>query len=229
MRAAEELRSARIFRALARSARIAGMPEPWPTRMRSAVYDELRHTRLCIDTGRRLGARAPRYDATPVQRRLGALPDPIGRATALLLIEVAIGETISTYLFRASRRTAKEPLTVAALGSIVGDEIRHQRLGWSALAALWPMLGASRRMAAQREAAQGLAACEKQVVVPAMQWLKSGKPFEDAYATLGVLHPETRIETFYATVENLVLPRLSRLGLDGPLAWQNRYRQRGMG
>jgi hypothetical protein len=57
-----------------------------------------------------------------------------------------------------------------------------------------------------------------------MGWLEKGRPFDPAYAALGVLHPEARIEAFYAAVETLVLPRLTYLGIDGALAWKNRYR-----
>jgi hypothetical protein len=224
MRAAEELRSALIFRALARASRDAAMPGPWPVRFAVAVRDEIRHARLCAAVGARLGAPAPRYDARPVRARLAGLREPLLRTASLLLVEVAMGETISTYLFRAGRRGAAEPLTRAALGAILADEIRHQRLGWQALAALWPQLSDPVRGAVQREAARGLAAAEQQNARPAMLWLKSGQRFDPAYGALGVLDPEARIEAFYFAVERFVVPRLTRLGLDGPLAWQNRYR-----
>ncbi len=224
MRAAEELRSAWVFRALARAARIARVPEPWPTRFAEAVRDEVRHARLCVAIGNQLGAPRPEYDASPVRARLARLPEPILRTAALLLVEVAIGETISMYLFRAGRRSATEPLTQTALGVILSDEVRHQRLGWTGLASLWPMLTATQRMAVQSEAARGLGACEQQTALPAMLWLQKGPAFDPAYAALGVLHPEARVEAFYTAVERLVLPRLTRVGLDGPLAWKNRYR-----
>jgi hypothetical protein len=159
-----------------------------------------------------------------VRARLAGLPDALTRTAALLLVEVAMGETISMYMFRACRRAAVEPLTRAALGHIVADEVRHQRLGWTGLGALWPALPESLRADLQREAARGLAGCEKQTARPAMVWLQKGHPFDDAYAALGVLHPEVRVEAFYAAVERLVIPRLTRIGLDGPLAWERRYR-----
>ena len=118
MRAAEELRSALIFRALARAARAARMVEPWPSRFGATVRDELRHARLCATVGARLGAAAPRYDARPVRARLAGLPDPYLRAASLLLVEVAMGETISMYMFRAGRRSAIEPLTRSALSAV---------------------------------------------------------------------------------------------------------------
>jgi hypothetical protein len=227
MRAAQELRSALVFRALARAARMAQFPEPWPSRFDSAVRDELRHTRLCATIGARLGASPPAYDAAPVRERLAALPDARLRAISLLLVEVAIGETISMYLFRAGRRAAIEPLTRAALGAIAVDEVRHQRLGWSSLGAIWPSLDESLRDWMQAEAARGLAGCEQSTAAPAMLWLKEGRRFDPAYGALGVLDPEVRVETFYAAVERLVVPRLTRLGLDGARAWSDRYRASG--
>ncbi len=224
MRAAEELRSALIFRALARASNQAGMPEPWPGRFASAVKDELRHARLCATVGQKLQAEPPRYDPTPVRMRLASLPDPQTRAAGLLLVEVAIGETISMCLFRAGRRAAVEPLTREALASILRDEARHQRLGWTGFACLWDMLPDPSRETARLEAARGLGACERQIA-PALQWLQKRLPFDPAYAALGVLHPEVRVETFYWAVERLVLPRLTRLGIDGTHAWQHRYRE----
>jgi len=224
MRAAEELRSALVFRALSLAARASKMPEPWPARFADASRDEVRHARLCATVADRLGAGQPRYDASPVSRRIEALPDPALRCASLLLVEVAIGETISMCLFRAGRRSAIEPLTRAALSLILRDEARHQRLGWTGFASLWPMLSGPLRAATQREAARGLAGCERQIAAPAMQWLQLRQPFDPAYAALGVLHPEVRVETFYWAVERLVLPRLARIGIDGQRAWTGRYR-----
>jgi hypothetical protein len=224
MRAAEELRSAGIFRSLAWASRTVGIPHPWPARFAAAVRDEVRHARLCVHVGARLGAPPPVYDARPVRARLARLPDPLMRTVSLLLVEVAIGETISMYMFRAGRRSAVEPLTRAALGEILRDEVRHQKLGWMGLASLWPTLSEALRAQVQREAAHGLAACEQQTARPAMLWLKRREPFHPEYAALGVLHPEARVEAFYGAIERLVVPRLTRIGLDGPDAWQNRYR-----
>jgi len=224
MRAAEELRSAMIFRALRSAAHAAGVAEPWASRFGDACRDEVRHTRLCAEVGRRLGAPPPRYDARPVRARLAALREPRLRTAVLLVVEVAMGETISTSLFRAGRRSAVEPLTRAALTSIVADEVRHQQLGWRGMAALWPKLSDRERAAVQREVSTGLAAFEQHNAVPALRRLERGDPFDPAHASLGVLAPEARVEAFYTAVERFVVPRLSKLGLDGPGAWSGRYR-----
>lgn len=138
----------------------------------------------------------------------------------------AAEELRSALILRALARAARAaaPLARAALGAILHDEVRHQRLGWTALGAAWPALSTEQRAVLQREAAAGLAACERQTAVPALRWLEAGRAFDPAYAALGVLHPELRVETFYKAVERLVVPRLTRLGLDGERAWSERYR-----
>jgi len=224
MRAAEELRSALIFRALAQASARSPIAAAWTARFLSAARDEIFHARLCAAIGARLGADRPRYDAGPVRARLAPLAEPTARACALTLIEVAIGETISLAMFRAGRRAAREPLTRAALERILVDEVRHQRLGWSAIFEWWSALDARRRQALQEEARRALAAMERQIAAPALQRLEAGTAFEPAHADLGVLAPEARVEAFYAAVERLVVPRLTRLGIDGARAWQDRYR-----
>ena len=226
MRAAEELRSALVFRAAHRAARAVGgaLWAGFGATLARTVGDELRHARLCLTVGAALGAPPPVWDRTPLRARLTALPAPRVRAGALLLVEAAIGETVSSLLFRAGRRAAVEPLTRAALSSILGDEVRHARLGWAALAALWPALELPERAALQGEAAAGLGGLERAIALPALRRLDAGERFNPAHAALGVLAPEARVEAFYQAVERLVLPRLSRLGLDGEAAWRERYR-----
>jgi hypothetical protein len=225
MRAGEELRSALIFRALARAAGAAKLPEAWTKAFAGMVIDEVGHARLCAEVGFRLGAGEPHYDARPVRARLAGLTDPMGRTTAILLVEAAMGETLSMALFRAGRRAATEPLTRAALSAILGDEVRHQRNGWTGIGALWPTLSGLQREALQIEATNGFAAFERQVAVPALRRLDAGEPFDPAFAALGVLAPEARVDAFYRAIEHLVVPRLTALGLDGARAWSERYRR----
>jgi hypothetical protein len=223
MRTAEELRSARVYRALARACRPV-MPEPWPARFDEVVREELAHARLCEAVGRRLGAAPAVHDPSRVQARLADLVDDEARTIALLAVEVAMGETVSMTMFRAGRRDATEPLTRYALDAIVRDETRHQQLGWDGLEALLPLLSEPRREALDLELARSLGAFERQIALPVLKRLESGEPFDPAYAALGVIAPESRVEAFYDSIEKLVIPHLARLGLDGQRAWDRRYR-----
>jgi hypothetical protein len=216
MRAAEELRSALIYRALAAASRTA-LPA-FADRFATVMHEEVGHARLCAHVGDRLGMPPPRYDAQPVRARLARVADPHARTVALVVGEVAIGETISMTMFRESRRATTEPLTRAAIESILADESRHQQLGWDALATLGD------GDAVYREATLALAASEQQIAVPALRFLEAGEAFDPAWAALGVVEPSRRVEAFYAGVEQLVIPRLTALGIDGARAWTERYR-----
>ena len=215
MRAAEELRSALIYRALA-AASCTALPA-FTQRFVCVMHDEIGHARLCARITARLGMQRPTYDASPVRARLAPLTDSTTRTIALATSEVAIGETISMAMFRESRRATTEPLAHAAITSMLADEARHHQLGWDALAALGP----SDTM--QREATAALASSEQQIAVPALRFLERGDAFDPAWAALGVIHPERRVEAFYNAVEKLVVPRLTELGLDGAGAWARRY------
>jgi hypothetical protein len=216
LRAAEELRSALIFRALAQASGRSPICAAWREQFVAAAHDEVFHAKLCAEIGARWGA-------PPVRARLAPLADPIHRASALALVEVAIGETISLALFRAGRRAAREPLARAGLERILVDEVRHQRLGWAAVTAWWPALDPSQREALQEQARMALGGMEQQIAAPALRRLEANVGFDPRYAELGVLAPESRVDAFYAAVERLVIPRLTRLGLDGAGAWRDRY------
>lgn len=218
LRAAEELRSALIFRALAHASARAPITAAWTRQFQSAAQDEIAHARLCAAVGARLGAEPPRWNAQPVHARLASMTEPLFRAAALTLVEVAIGETISMTLFRAGRRGTTEPLSLAALESILADEVRHQLLGWEALAALTP------DEALQHEASRALALSEQQIALPALRRLEANEPFDPTLAALGVLPPAIRVDAFYLAIESLVIPHLTRAGLDGARAWADRYR-----
>jgi len=120
-------------------------------------------------------------------------------------------------MFRESRRAATHVRSRGAFAAIVADESRHQQLGWDALAALGPS------ELVTREAARALAASEQQIARPALCFLERGERFEPAWAEYGVIEPARRVEAFYAAVEQLVVPRLDRLGVDGTRAWADRY------
>ena len=223
MRAAEELRSALIFRALTRAARDAGMPEPWPTRFASAVRDELRHARLCAALGERLRVEPPGTIRGPCVRGSRACPShgpgrprscwarsPSARRSPCVCSARRERPPSSRSRARCSRRSsATKHATSVSDGRAslaCGTCSRRQR---------------ARRHDTRRRGAWARASAE---ITPALQWLQKRLPFDPAYAALGVLDPEVRVETFYFAVERLVLPRLTRLGIDGPTAWQNRYR-----
>lgn len=189
MKCAEELRSALVFRALRDAARRLGAAyAPLAADAARIAREELRHARLCHDAGVALAATAVTHDCAPVARRLAGLAEPPRRLLGLLLIEVAVGETVSAALFAAGRRGAREPLTRTALGIILHDEIGHARFGWAALARVLPAFSGEREWLGG-ELRRGLADLEQSVAAPALRRLEAGEPFDPALSELGVLAP----------------------------------------
>jgi hypothetical protein len=222
MRAAEEQRSAQIFEAAAAAAASIGEARLAEV-LEGVARDEQRHVALCVEVGDALGAAPPAFDDAPVEQRLGALPTARRRLASLLLVEAAIGETISSALFRAGRRATTEPCAHGALTAILTDEIRHARIGWEALRDLWPRLDAVERDRLRDDAAAALGGLEQQIALPALQRIEAATPFDPSCAAQGVLSPEARVEAFYDALERHVLPRLTALGIDGDHAWSTRY------
>jgi hypothetical protein len=205
-RAAEELRSALLFRALAHAARTAGEPfAAWEHPVWHIVRDQLRHARLCAEVGASLGAEPPRHDAAAARARLAWLATPRRRAAHLLLVEFAVGETVAMAIYRARRRAAREPLTHDVLSSILTDQAHHAHVGWAALAACWPALDENERVELRDDLTRSLAALEVEL---------AAMPDDPELAPLGVLTRETRLGAFHDAVERQVRPQLATLGLD---------------
>ncbi len=224
MKAAEEFRSASIYAALASAATHAGLPLDLVALVASTSVDELRHAALCLEVARALGDATPIEASMDVVRSRTAKDRPRALALELLLVEVAMGETVSCALFRAGRDGTTEPLVRAALSSILRDEARHARSGWEALSALRGELDQADLEALQREATAQLGLMEQSMALPSLRRLEANEPFDAKLALLGVLAPERRVQAFYAAIEGSVCPRLDRLGLDGKRAWAERYR-----
>jgi hypothetical protein len=159
-----------------------------------------------------------------VARRTAMHDDERARALSIILVEGAMGETISSALFNAGRHATTEPCSRAALSHIARDEARHARRFWESLWALEPELDERDHEGLVESARMALGELEKGVV-PALRRLEAGEPFDPALGQLGLLDPERRVEAFYHSLETAVRPRLRRLGIDDDKAWRERYRK----
>jgi hypothetical protein len=220
LRAEEEHRSAAIFSALGAAVVVEGFALDLVGLVSGTVVDELRHAALCGELAQRFAASTPRVRMARVKRRIESRPEPRLRALSILLIEGAVGETLSSALFNAGRHATIEPCSRAALAHIARDEARHARRFWEALATL--TLDDADLARLQEEVRQAFAHLE-QGVVPSLRRLEAGEPFDPALAQLGVLAPERRVDAFYHALEVAVRPRLLHLGLDDARAWRDRY------
>jgi hypothetical protein len=223
MKAAQELCSAAVFAELQRLAIVCALPLELASVLADAARDELLHAELCARVAEMLGARADRVEVRPVEARLNAFPDKRQRLLALLLVEVAIGETLSCSFFRAAAARSVEPLTRFALSAILRDEARHARLGWQALAVLRPSLSEAETQFLVDELHRQLGPIEQSMAVPSLRRLESETSFDAGLEALGVLSPGIRVEAFYRAMEVQVLPALDALGLGGRDVWRSRY------
>jgi hypothetical protein len=226
MKAAQELRSAAVFAELQRLAIVCALPLELASVLADAARDELLHAELCFRVAEVLGSAPDRVEVEPVEARFAAFRDRRQRLLALLLIEVAIGETLSCSLFRAAAHRSGEPLTRLALSVILRDEARHARLGWQALTVLRPGWSEDERQLLVDELHRQLGPIEQSMAVPSLRRLESETSFDAAVEKLGVLSPAIRVEAFYRAMEVQVLPALDALGVGGTEAWKGRYAAR---
>ena len=136
-RAIQERRSTAVFATISSGLATLEVPLSVLAAVARIVADEVRHTALCRRLAAELGADVPDGDLGAAERRLR--PPQTGvqeSAVSLLLVEGALGETISAGMFAATRAGAREPRTRSALSLILRDEVRHARTCWEILAVL---------------------------------------------------------------------------------------------
>jgi hypothetical protein len=224
MRGEQEHHSAAIFSDLQSFLIDVDIPLDVLSQINRIVGDELRHAELCAEIAGLMGATPPH--SRSLSR--GALPSTSAERRArglhIVLVEGAIGETISASLFNAGRRVAEEPCTKTALTLIHQDEALHARSFWEMLTLLKSEFDETDRERLHRQAQRALGSLEQEQILPSLQRLERGEFFDPTWSALGVLPPEQRAEAFYWAIEKRVIPQLNAVGLDGALAWRNRYR-----
>ncbi len=223
-RAVQERRSAAVFANI--SSGLASLPVSLGllSALARIIVDELRHADLCRCMAVELGGTVEDDDLGSAERRLR--PPGLGApnaALSLLLIEGAVGETISAAIFAATRAVTEEPRARSALSAILRDEVRHARTCWEALTALTeemrpdlPVLG--------RDLSHELGVVEIHSVLPALKRVEADDLGKPEHAALGILPPLRRVEVFYSVWEETIIPRLQKLGIDGERIWAERYR-----
>jgi hypothetical protein len=223
MRAEQEHHSAAVFADALAFLADADVPLDVLASLSRIVTDEIAHTELCATVARRFGAPEPRCEPLPRPPPPSTPQERRSRGLEIVAMEGAIGESVSSALFLAGQRDAREPCTKAALGAILRDEVVHARTCWDVLAVLVPGLDDAARARLRDHVRRGLGAFERTSILPALQRLERGDPFDPGWAALGTLHPERRVEAFYGALERRALPRLDALGLDGRGAWRDRF------
>lgn len=216
-RMVNETRSSAVFAALGRqlghafgSATLAGACEQFS-------QEERRHGVLCGAVVEALGGEAvaemEEGDALPLHEDVA----PIEGAIRNLLSVCCLSETVAVALIGAEREDMPDGELRELLTRIWADEIGHSRFGWRLVERHVPSMDrrARARLGAYlRVALRALEAHE-------IEHLPITNTPEDA--ALGVCNGRDAQALFYATVTEVILPRLEALGLPAKLAWQTRH------
>lgn len=208
--------SSRVFTALAAQLRRAGLPEEAARSCEVFAEEERRHGVLCGAVVEALGAEAL-APALPEQ----SLPEhedvsPLEGVLRNVLSVSCLSESIAVALIGAERLQMPAGPLRDLLTQIYADEVGHARFGWQLLAEQLPSLdGAARkRLAAYLEVAFAHVEAHELSHLPVVAALPEGAE------SLGLCNGIEARGLFYATVEEVIVPRLEALGLAAARAWR---------
>ena len=110
------------------------------------MVDELDHVELVARLLGELGGAVPlAFDVAAISQVTTPGAAPLGRALELAIAVSCVGEALSVPALTRSRALATEPLVVAVLDRLLGDEGPHAELGFRLLAWAAPRLTAADR------------------------------------------------------------------------------------
>jgi len=215
-RMVNETRSSAVFAALGRQLGHAFASPVLARACEEFSLEERRHGVLCGAVVEALGGEAvadlPPEDALPLHDDVA----PIEGSLRNLLSVCCLSETVAVALIGAEREDMPDGELRELLTRIWADEIGHSRFGWRLVESHVPTLDrrARARLGAYlRVAFRALEAHE-------IEHLPITSTPEDA--ALGVCNGRDAQALFYATVTEVIVPRLEALGLPARLAWETR-------
>ncbi|MCB9738915.1 MAG: ferritin-like domain-containing protein [Deltaproteobacteria bacterium] len=214
-RMVNETISSRVFAALLPQALLVPEATPFLPQIADAIADELRHGRQCAAVVAALGGDA--------EAEIAALPEvprhedagPVEALLRNLLSVSCLSETVAVALIGAERLRAGPDALQKTLGTILADEVQHARLGWELVAVLLPLLDD----AARGRMEDWLVVAFRHLVAHELAHLPEGPAPTEAAVAVGVCDPSEARSLFFATVQDVIVPRLEQLGLPGAAAW----------
>ncbi len=216
-----EFVSARVFETLAEQIEAAGLPIELVQRAQLFASDERRHGAMCGAVVQALGGRA-----ASLVRPLAPVPahadcGPLEAVLRNVLSICCLAETVAVALITAERvETGPESLQ-RVLKSILADEVRHARFGWTLLDAVADQLDEAlcRRLSVYLQLA--FAHLERHE----LRYLPDGSAPSRAAEQVGVCDGGQSRALFYQVVHEVIVPRLEQRGLAARTAWSARTHQ----
>jgi hypothetical protein len=217
-RMVNEYASSRVFDGLAAQLRAAGLDASSVASCQAFAEEERTHGALCGAVVHALGGEAVAPD-----RLEGAFPlhpdaGPIEGVLRNVVSVSCMSETVAVSLIGAERLLMPEGELRELLTRIWADEIGHARFGWLLVAKLLPTINADERARLGSYLAVAFAHLERHELAHLPAEVRP--PPEGA--ALGLCSGADARALFYATVEQVVVPRLDALGLDASAAWAGR-------
>lgn len=213
-----EFVSARVFDALATQIAAAGLHTKLADRARTFAADERRHGYMCGAVVQGLGGEA----VVPI-RPLAAVPDHADCAPLEALLRNVLGisclaETVAVALISAERLESGPASLTEILTSILADEVRHARFGWTLLDACQADLtdDLRERLAEYLQLAFAHLECHE------LRYLPQGEAPSHRAEQVGVCDGDSSRALFYSTVAEVIVPGLQRRGIAAGHAWRSR-------
>lgn len=221
-RMAHEHESAAVFAAMLPQFMEANLPIELKSSINRMALDELFHAELCGRVVVFLGGTAtievdPILDPLPAHAEVSRLEAALRNS----LFACALSETISMGLLTAERERCREPYIAEVLKQLTADEVQHGKIGWTVLAYAWPRLDADARSRTADYLPVALAHIER-CMLNAMPLTEVPEPIMADAEALGVTSGAKARTLFYATTEEVIVPRLTDLGLPARDAWEKR-------
>jgi hypothetical protein len=182
-----------------------------------AIIDEIRHTALCMGVVEALGV-VPQLP-TPVAEEESPdfLSQPMAqRALCTAISMLAISETLSVGFIEDLARRCDHPIIGQVLQRTLADEDTHHAFGWTYVEASLERFSGG--MALWRTVAQHTLEPHLQSEAAAMETLRPEQRHLDAWpepdlARAGLLSREREALVFRRTYDQVLAPKLRRLGL----------------
>jgi hypothetical protein len=211
--------SAPVFEALAAQLERAGLDDATIAACRSFADEERRHGILCGAVVEALGgeARAPELPRGELPAHVDA-SNPLEAVLRNVISVSCMSETVAVALIGAEREEMPEGPLRDLLTRIWSDEIGHSRFGWRVVAEHAHLLtdDSRARLGAYLRVAFAHLEAHELAHLP----VEAGAP--DGGAALGLCSGGEARALFYATIDEVIIPGLERLGLPAAAAWNNR-------
>jgi len=215
-----EYRAVAAFSELCARAAELGLPLEVTTALSCLVQDEARHVELAAEMSARLGGPAT-VSLPPDDLAFRARPSSPDLFFARWAItNFCIGESCSVGQLEASAASDMDPCVAAVIGTLLHDEILHDRFGWALAALVLPRLDDDDRLWLGVDLATAFAFYEHHHAGRLIgDGAASLPPPGPTVPNLGVLPEITQARAFYERIEQEILPRLDALGLPAYEAW----------